>query len=89
MEDKEFLNNFWELSSEKKIGDKKKGCFNIINTLLASETISLRKGSDLMQHPLKMKYSNLDFGNNISEDLNYTLKRLVSLLSIHYFRSEE
>ncbi len=86
MEDKDFLgyfNNF----GDKNIEVLKNSANNIVNTLLALDSNFVRKLSrdstedalikQKAENSLKQKYDKGDLGENMTADLNYTLKRLV------------
>ena len=77
MEDKHFLSYFKELSdSDQKI--KKQAASKIVNTLILTEALS--KSSDyehLEEGVLRLiqKYLSGDLGEELSADVNYTIKK--------------
>lgn len=94
MEDKDFLGYFGNLGSSNTHDEIKQASINIVNTLLASGTsVALatqrRRASSTdekdekvmkakMLAKLQEKYLKGDLGDDMSADLNYTLKRLIS-----------
>jgi len=89
MEDKAFLSYFWDISQYPNKQLKFTAAKNIVQTLLTVENIKksgTRKlsGADpatgaapTATTAILKKYRNDDFGHGITEDLNYTLSRLI------------
>lgn len=92
MEDKDFLSYFWDISQYANKQQKLTAARNIVQTLLTVENIKRSGNRKLSGDPTTLesaiikKYKNEDYGHNVSEDLNYTLSRLVTILSHHIDR---
>jgi len=86
MEDKDFLSYFWDISQLPNKQLKLTAAKNIVQTLLTVENIKKSGNRKLSGDPATLetaimkKYRNEDYGKNVSEDLNYTLSRLVQQL---------
>ena len=93
MEDKDFLGYFGKLEPENTPEEIRQASINIVNTLLASASnvtvaTQRRRASSTdekddkvvkakMLMKLQEKYLTGDLGDQMSADLNYTLKRLI------------
>jgi len=83
MEDKDFLSYFWKISQYPNKELKFTAARNIVQTLLTLESIKQSGNRKLSGDNLAtkttilQKYTNNDYGENISPDLNYTLSRLI------------
>eukprot|EP01022_Parablepharisma_sp_SALTPOND_P019730 TRINITY_DN340_c3_g1_i1.p2 TRINITY_DN340_c3_g1~~TRINITY_DN340_c3_g1_i1.p2 ORF type:complete len:825 (+),score=188.64 TRINITY_DN340_c3_g1_i1:11932-14406(+) len=87
MEDKDFLSYFWDISQYPNKQLKLTAAKNIVQTLLTVENIKksgnrkLSGGEPMAETTIMKKYRNNDYGSNITEDLNYTLSRLIKGMS--------
>jgi hypothetical protein len=77
MEDKNFLDYFHELA-DSKIEVKKQAAYKIVETLSVHEALGKDKDySHLDEKVLKMlqKYLQKDFGEKVSADINFTIRK--------------
>jgi cytochrome c peroxidase len=74
--DKEFLGYFTSLAEAKDSQLKKTAAHNLVNTLLALQNIPSAKSSAIAKKSMAANPN--EFGDKISFDLGYSLKRTVS-----------